>query len=292
MKYWIPTLLAFCIINAASAQEWTLAQGEAKVFASYSSLSFDQSFNPDGDVFEHPTCYNVSDRSLQLSVDYGITARMTAFARVPYRMVVNGIDYPACAENAEDPLAAHLATIPRPFGGSLNALGNVQTGLNYRLSASRPFTASLLVEWNTGSFNYIDGTATGFNSAGFFPGIAYTHGTEKFWTSVYAAGELRTNGYAHAFNGRLEMGYKPFSILYVAINAAARLPVTEADDCDCTLPWSSLYLAEQAYVALTLKTGLEYKQFGMHLATGIAPYAANIGAAPVATIGFSYHLLP
>lgn len=286
----LPLLLFASVISfVCNAQEWTLAKQEAKIFASYSSLVFDQAFNPDGDIFEHPGCYEVSDRTVQLSAEYGISNRLTAVARLPYRMITAGLDDPQCTVSA---LPSHLTEVPSPFGGSLDAIGNMQTGLIYKLHPAKPFNASLLAEWNTASFNYIDGTSTGFTSMGIFPGIAYTHGTEKFWTSIYAAGELRTNGYAHAVNGRFELGYKPFSILYVALNATARLPVTEADDCDCTLPWSSLYLAEQAYVALTLKTGMEYKQFGLHLATGIAPYAANIGAAPVATIGLSYHLTP
>jgi len=286
------TVILSVSLSILQAQEWTLAAHESKVFLSYSTLSYNSAFDPDGNIFDHP-CYTVSDQSIQLSLETGITERITGVVRVPYKMVNNDVTTNGfCDPLISNDVPEHLSEIQSPQGGQLNALGNIETGLVYKLSPDNQINASLFAEWNTSNFNYIDGTSTGMNSAAIIPGISWAYGKEKIWTSAYVAGEIRTNNYPSAFRGRYEFGFKPYDFLYVAINASARLPLGNDEDCDCTLTWSSLYLAEQTYVALTIKTGFEYKDFGLHLATGVAPYAANIGAAPVATIGLSYHLKP
>jgi hypothetical protein len=289
-KYLLIGLLGLCSLPAFG-QVWALDKGTVETNLSYSSLRYDRYFDPDGEVVDHLYCTPVDVQSINLDLNWGISDRFTAILKAPYVMAANRNDEEGCQYVTEPPTPDHLEGILYPQAGTLSGPGNLVTGLLYRLLPDQQLNLSVLGEWNTAQVNYITGTATGFNSAAVIPGISWGEGQTTWWTSAYLGGEIRTNGFPPALRASYEFGYKPLSWLYVAVNTSARLPGKAKEDCDCTLAWTSLYLAEQTYIAVTLKTGFTYKDFGFHLASGLAPYARNIGAAPVATAGLSYRIV-
>ncbi|MCB9031004.1 MAG: hypothetical protein H6547_01075 [Chitinophagales bacterium] len=272
--------LALLTTTIAFAQEWNLQKGEGKIFGSFSYLQYDKIADDDGNFID--SYYHVNDRTYTLSGSYGITEKFTIYGQVPFKSV--GVNHEIPFQSTWDGVLFDI-----PDGGDLNALGNVTAGAAYALIPQK-LTASLTLEANTSTQNYIDGTATGFNSSAVIPGIAWIHGTNKWWSSVLVQGEWRTNNYSSVLAGRAEAGLHLTNWLYVAAQPAWRIPLNESDaDCDCTLAYTALYLNEQSYVSMQLKTGVEYRNWGLHLASGNAFYVRNVGLNLALTGGLSYH---
>jgi hypothetical protein len=225
----------------------------------------------------------ITDQTIQLFADYGLTDRLTLLVKAPMKLV----DYDIFQD------ATFSADANFPEGGTLYFPGNIQVGAVYRLTPEEPYlNASIIAELNTSQYNFIDGTATGFNSSAIIPGLAYANGFGKWWTSLYTAGEFRTNNYSHAMQGQFEVGVQPKTFYYLAINSTWRIPFGNGTYCDCSLDYSKLYHSEQEYIGIILKSGFLYKSFGLHLAISGAPHARQVAAAPVATLGLSYSRKP
>ncbi len=278
--------LALLTTTIAFAQEWNLQKGEAKVFGSYSFLHYDRIAGPEGTFDE--TGFVVDDMSFGLFAVYGVNNKWTLFLDLPYKRI-EASPYIYLDDMSAPDRPAYLQDVPEPDGGTLTAPGNAKAGASFALRPEE-LTVSLTFEANTSTQNYIDGTATGFNSSAVIPGIAWIHGTNKWWSSVLVQGEWRTNNYSSVLAGRAEAGLHLTNWLYVAAQPAWRIPLNESDaDCDCTLAYTALYLNEQSYVSMQLKTGVEYRNWGLHLASGNAFYVRNVGLNLALTGGLSYH---
>lgn len=280
-------ILLICLLthHYSHAQSWTLQKGEWRAFLSYTFFSYTQALDSTGNLTAAQNG-EITDQTVQLYSEYGLNNRLTVLAKLPVKMVEYSID-----QNLTQDLDPDNPGFPE--GGKLNYLGNAQLGAVYQLTPDEPYlNASLIAEFNTSQYNFIDGTSTGFNSSAIIPGLAYANGFGKWWTSLYAAGEFRTNDYSHAMQGQFEVGVQPKKSYYLAVNSTWRIPFGNGDYCDCSLDYSKLYHSEQEYIGVILKGGFLYRSFGLHLALSGAPYAKQVAAAPVATIGLSYSRKP
>ena len=99
-----------------------------------------------------------------------------------------------------------------------------------------------------------------------------------------------TNNYSSVLAGGAEAGLHRPTGSMLQRNLPGGIPLNESDaDCDCTLAYTALYLNEQSYVSMQLKTGVEYRNWGLHLASGNAFYVRNVGLNLALTGGLSYH---
>jgi hypothetical protein len=287
MRY-IPILFCLMYSTTLTAQIWQVEKGDIKTNLSFSQLSYDQVFGPDGEIYE-TIGFPIHNQTIQLSAEYGLTDKFSLLAKVPFVWAGFNLSGLTWDDFSGPTLPAFLEGVPIPSGGDVSAFGNIQLGATYT-PGNEHLHFSILTELNTSYYNYVEGLATGMNSMGIMPGISYTIGKSKWWASAYGFGEFRTNGYSHAANLQGEFGYHIKSWWYVAMNPAVRLPFGNREDCDCSLQWTSMYLGEQTYIALTGKTGFTYKQWGLHLAIGTAPYAKNVPAVLAPTVGLSFQL--
>lgn len=259
------------------AQSWTLPASAFYVNVSHSLLTYDRAFDATGEFRDLPV--TVSDRTVQLMAQYGVTDRLTAEVRLPYKML----------ETSGDP--AVFNSYPGQYIelGSLSAPGNAEAGVIYKFYDDKPIlTASLFVEALTSQHNYIQGLQTGFNSWAVRPGIGagWTHGPS--WMQFYLGTSLRTNDYSHAAISNLEIGYKPADYLYAALAFDVRQSFGNGGDCDCTTDVTALYMSEQEYLGIALKGGFEVGALGFNFAYHAAMAANNAAAVGVPVFGIQY----
>ena len=262
---------------SAIGQSWTLPESVVYAQISYSRLLYDRAVDGSGEIVELPV--SVGDRTVQLLAQYGITDRLTAELRLPFKMI----------ETTGDP--ALYNSYPGQYLelGSISALGNVEAGVLYNFYTDKPkLTASLFVEALTSQHNYVQGIQTGFSSWAVRPGIGtgWTYGPS--WMQFYLGTSLRNNDYSHAAISNLEIGYKPADYLYAALAFDVRQSFGNGGDCDCTTDATALYLSEQEYIGIALKGGFNIGDLGFNFAYHAAVSARNVAAAGVPVFGVQY----
>lgn len=271
----------FLYINYLSAQVWTLDDREIYVNLSYSSFLYNQKHDSTGELVSLPV--EVTDRTIQLFVQYGITDKFTAQLKVPYKILNTTGDLALFNSYGGNYLEA----------GKLNYTGNIEAGVIYKFIEDKPIvSASFFVETNTSNHNYITGLQSGFNSWGFKPGAGVGWSFPESWMSFYLGGDIRTNNYSSSVLSELELGYKPVSYIYIAGNLNVKRSLDNGNgDCDCTSEYTALYLNDQEYFSYGIKGGFNIKEWGFNLGYSSAFSANNLPVRGIPTIGVQYKSL-
>ncbi len=271
--------LFFTILMASGSygQVWTLEKNELYVNLSFSNSEYNKAYDSTGEITELPV--SISDITIQLFAQYGLSKKITLQLKVPYKMLTSEGDLDIF--NSVD--GNYLET------GSLNYFGNIEAGALYKFIEDKPMVSlSFFVETNTMDYNYLTGLQTGFNSFGFKPGAGVGWGFNKSWFSYYLGGDIRTNNYSSAILSNLELGYKPVPYLYAAADLFVKRSLKAGGDCDCNNTYTALYLNDQDYIAYALKAGFIFKDWGLNLSYNGAFSAANLPAEGILTVGVQY----
>lgn len=280
MKHKFKVLLLVCLIGVFGqirAQVWPLHKGEVYANASLSTLAYHKAFDASGDVVDIPV--DITDRTWQLFAQYGITDKLTAQIKVPYKMI-----------SSEGELGAYNS-YPDQYleTGTMNGFGNAEFGALYNFMQDKPLlSASFFVETPGEKYNYLTGLQTGFNSWAFRPGVGagWTYGPT--WLQFYLGTSLRTNNYDHAAISNLEFGFKPADYLYTAMVFDMRQSFNNGEDCDCTNTATAMYVSDQEYLGLALKAGFTAGRIGVNFAYHTAMAAKFAPAAGVPVVGVQF----
>jgi hypothetical protein len=269
------------IIQALNAQVWTLPAKGVYTNLSYSAYNYRDKFDANGEIV--PTGYAVSDKTLQLFAQYGLTDKLTLQAVVPYKMMESDLIGPIFDN--------HLAYFQNQFpeDGKLSYFGNIEVGAIYKLYDKKPvISASLMMSFNSTDRNYLYALQTGFNSASIRPGVGAGWSFQKSWLQFYLAGDIRNNNYADAILSNLEYGFKLGEHFYLAANAYLRQPAPDGADCDCSTLATAVYNSNLKYYGMGFKGGFSIKQFGINASINTAFYAENAPAMAVPAVGIQY----
>ncbi|HMU69732.1 MAG TPA: hypothetical protein PKC38_06980 [Chitinophagales bacterium] len=272
----------FLTVLSCQAQIWTLEKNGVQASASYTWFHYDKAYQDNSTTIDLPL--TVFDKTLALDVQYGITDRITALARLPYKMLET-TGYPGVYNSYP---GQYIVT------GKLNNIGNTEFGLVWKCYDDKPIvSASFIVEANTSDRNYITGLQTGFNSWAFRPGIGVGWGFDKSWLQFYTGMSIRTNDYALAVVSNLEAGYHFADYWWGAISLDTRKPNVDGEDCDCSTSATMLYQNAQEYYALALKTGFTmYKDWGLNFGYHLGLTGNDVAATAVPVIGIMYKSRP
>lgn len=259
-------LLLLSISFSVFAQSpWTKNKKEGYVQLSYTTISnYDKLFgNPEVNLGK-----KVSDNTLQLYGEYGISDKTTLLVNLPFKFT-------------------SLKTTPAI---SKNSLGNIQLGLKHNFYKKKwLLTGQLNVEANTGTYDEISGLRTGYDAWTFTPLFIAGRGFDKWYIQASTGFDIRTNDYSSNYKLGGEIGYKTLDWLWIAgfLDGVASLK-----NGDISLPTQNLtglYINDQSYAAFGLKfIGEINDKFGANIGFGGAFAGKNVAVAPAISFGL-YH---
>ena len=270
-------LFVFFIALVAKAQVWTLDKNQFYILGSYSSAIYMQAFDSTGAITD--LTREVTDLTIQLHAEYGVTGRLTIHVTVPYKMV-----------STDASVSLDLSDPENLPAGTMNHFGNIEAGGIYKIVQDKPqLTGSLFISANTQDYNFINGLQTGYNSWGFRPGLGVAWSFSQSWLSFYTGGDIRTNHYSSAIIAAMEGGYKPVKFIMIAGRLDLRKPIGNGDYNDCNISKTALYLDNQEYLAAGIKAGYIIKEkWGVNFGYNIPLSGKNSLADDIITVGLSY----
>ncbi len=254
---------------------WTKKKNEAYLQLSFSSISnYTELFgNPD-----YGTDREITDNTLQLYAEYGVSDKTTLFANVPFKMVKSG-----------NP-TLNTAITPE---GSESSLGNIQLGVKHNFYNKKWLVSGQVgIEANTGSYDTTTGLRTGYDAWTITPLVLVGRGFNNWYIQAFTGVDIRTNDYSSAYKLGGELGYKAVDWLWVAGFLDG---VASFQNGETVIPTSNaltgLYVNNQSYAAFGLKLiGEINDKFGANVGIGGAFGGRNVAKKPAFSLGLYYKL--
>jgi len=276
MKRFIPLILLFITVQTGCAQSaWTKKKGEGFTQLSFSSIAnYNNQFgNPD-----YNTERTITDNTIQLYTEYGLTDKTTLIANLPFKSLT-----------ASSTTFKNLT--PLTEEGNNNALGNIELGIKHQLYKKKwIISGQFNIEANTGNYDNKTGLRTGYNTWSLTPTLNIGRGYKNFYVQAFTGTNIRFNNYSSNFKFGGEAGYKTFNRLWVV----AYLDVVSSfnNEKDGNLPLENLltgtYVNNQEYAAYGLKGLLEItEKIGVTASFGGAFSGNNV--AKKAAINFGVY---
>lgn len=238
-------LILICItlfsVVSYSQSAWVKAKGELYSQISYNDISnYIRVFNKNGD--ELFTSRTISDRTIQLYGEYGLTDKLTIVGVIPIKMLKTG------------KVVSEYGSLPTIKEGTLTALGNVDLGGRYLLSENKVnLTIQLQIGFPTSSFDNDTGLRSGINSLVINPSISIGKGSANWFLQGSAGFLLRTNNYSNGARLYAEGGRKFFNRLWI---------IAFVDIVDSFEDGSRVELKQNLQTFLNLNNS-EYKGYGV-----------------------------
>ena len=266
-----------CTGTLFAQSPWTKKKNEGYIQVSYSTIAnYTELFgNPD-----YSTERKITDNTLQLYGEFGLSDKTTLFASVPLKMVKSG-----------DLVSQSVLALPFTRPESKTALGNVQLGVKHNFYNKKwVLSAQLGIEANTGEYSEASGLRTGYDAWTFTPLFLAGRGFDKWYIQAFTGFDIRTNQYSSAYKLGGEAGYKAVDWLWVAgfLDGVASLK-----NGDLVIPiansYTGLYVNNQSYAAFGLKLiGEINEHFGLNAGIGGAVGGRNVAKKPALSAGLYY----
>ena len=272
----IKIILALVFTGTLFAQSpWTKNKNEAYLQITFSSISnYKELFgNPD-----YSTDREITDNTLQLYAEFGISDKTTLFTNIPFKMVKSGNPTFNTAITSE---------------GSESSLGNVQLGVKHNFyNKNWLISGQICVEVNSGSFNTTTGLRTGYDAWTITPLALVGRGFNNWYIQAFTGVDIRTNDYSSAYKLGGELGYKAVDWLWVAGFLDG---VASFQNGETVIPTSNvltgLYVNNQSYAAFGLKLiGEINSKFGANVGIGGAFGGRNVAKKPAFSFVLYYKI--
>ncbi len=190
-----------------------------------------------------PLVRYVTERTLQLYGEYGLSRRTTAAVSVPFRMHQRG------ARTPELPLF-----IQPTSSGNLAALGNVSLAVRHQfLSGPLALGAGLRLDLPSSASQPQAGMRTGFDAFTILPSISAGQGFGKGYWLAYSGLALRTNNYNHYLSLGAEGGLSVGSFWLIVFVDAVLPFENDARPLNPTSTLTGLYENNQGWISPGLK---------------------------------------
>ncbi len=275
----VKVLFALLVCPTLFAQSpWTKKKKEAYVQVSFTSIA---NYNK---LFGNPaysTERNITDNTLQLYTEYGISDKTTIIASVPVKMV------------ASEGLVDENSLISFTTEESKTALGNLQLGVKHNFYNKKwLISGQLNVETNTGTYSNQSGLRTGYDAWTFTPLISVGRGFNGWYVQSHTGVDIRTNNYSSNFKLGGEVGYKAIDWLWVAGFLDGVMSLKNGDRVESfTNTLTGLYVNDQSYAAYGLKLiGEISPKLGANVGIGGAFSGRNVAQQTALTFGVYYKM--
>ena len=154
MRKFIALQLILVTISSFGQSPWTQKKGKVFSHLSFSTISGYNSLfgNPDFN-----TERKISDKTLQLFTEYGVSDKTSLLINIPFKMIETGV--------LVNEVSAEITTI-----SNKNTFGNINIGLKHNfINKKWLMSGQFLVEANTSSYESSSGIRTGFDAWSFSP---------------------------------------------------------------------------------------------------------------------------
>jgi hypothetical protein len=249
---------------------WTREKGKAYVQLGFSGIFYNQA-QIDGKKVD--LGYDVSDITLQVYSEYGITNKFEVQAILPYKTV--GRDFSSA--NTQN------------FSG----LGNVSLGLKYKvIDKNWKLSTGLLFTAKTSKYDQETDLGTGFDAATALPYVSVGTSFGKWYYFGNVGYGYMTNDFSDFFRLNAEVGYSVIPKGHIILALDTRNIVSKENAfVTGKNQWES-NLDRQTYNALGLKLNYEFTQdkFGVNLSAfgafgnNNAPLAPSLNLAVYAKL--------
>jgi hypothetical protein len=259
-------------------QAWTQKKGASYSQLGYSSVAGESKYNNSGDPLN--LVRKVSDITMQLYHEQGITDRLTIAGNIPIKFVSTGdeIVSPGFSGN----------TLP---AGNLSGLGNISVSAIYGLKqdAKWVYSIQLRTDLKTASEDKVTGLRTGVDAWGIAPSFHIGHGANFFWTSLDFGTNLRTNNYSTQWFSNFQLGTKLGDHLNIIGQFGALQSLEDGNSPDGNSIETGLHTNNIEFVAYSLKLGYEIKKaFTLWGAIGGGLSGNDVTRAPAYSLAISY----
>jgi len=269
------TILVFFIASYSFSQNaWTKKKSEV-----YSQISF-TTISDYGNIFGNPD-YNterfITDNTLQLYGEYGLTDKSTLVLSIPIKFNETG----------------RLTGMGSQFttADSKAVLGNIEIGFRRQFYKKKwVVSGQLNLEGNTNSYSNASGIRTGYDAWTLTPTISIGRSFNWIYFQGFTGVNLRSNNYSSNFRFGAEVGIKPIKPIWIIgfvdvvksfENGNVKLPINNL--------LTGLYVNDQEYSAYGLKAiGEVTKKFGATIGFGGAFSGNNVAKKAAVTFGV-YH---
>ena len=265
-------------IHKSIGQAWTQKQGASYSQVGYSSIAGKSKYNGGGDPLD--LVRKVSDRTLQLYHEHGITDKLTIVGVIPIKFVSTGNEIVSSGFSGN--------TLP---SGNLTGLGNVSMSAIYGLkqNAKWVYSVQLRTDLNTASDEKNSGLRTGVDAWGIAPSFHIGHGANSFWTSLDIGTNLRTNNYSTQWFSNFQLGTKIGDRLNLIGQFGALQSLEDGNSFDGNAIETGLYTNNLEYMAYSLKLGYELKSaVTIWGAIGGGVSGRDVTRAPAFSLAISY----
>ena len=256
---------------------WTKSKNEAYVQLSYYNIAGYTNIYGSPD---YRTEREITDNTLQLFGEYGLSEKTTLVLSLPIKMIKSG----NVVFDGVTPITAE---------GSKTALGNLTFGVKHQLYNNKwVVSGQFNVEANTGTFYPELGLRSGYDTWTLAPKLNIGRGFGRFFIQGTTGVDIRFNGYSSNYKFGAEVGAKPLNPLWLI----AFLDIsTSFENGDVLLPDSNLltglYVNNQEYTAYGVKAIVEITQkFGALANYTSAISGNNVPKRAVYGAGFYYKL--
>ncbi|MFZ4633433.1 MAG: hypothetical protein ACOYNO_04425 [Saprospiraceae bacterium] len=194
MRFWLLLVVFVQPVCAGAQSPWTRSKaGFYTQLAWHFIPAYESLYAPGGGTSSLER--TLSEQTLQLYGEYGLSNRTTATVSVPFRFL-----------NAGD-LTADAAAGVQTEAGHLNGLGNISLAARHRFAiGALDITGALQADFPVDKYNLNSGLSLGYNALTIKPMLSMGQGYAKAYWFTYAGYAYRTNGFSHAFNLGAEGG--------------------------------------------------------------------------------------
>lgn len=240
-KHYTFFIILLLSLEVVAQSPWVKSKNKGFAQLGFTSISNYKSLYVDGDKkLDLPR--KVSDMTVQLFAEHGLTDKYTLQVAVPLKLMSTG-----------DLTDLGLAINEK---GNLTALGNPELTIRREIWKKGKWIVGAFGTMRVGIqiFDEKTGLRSGLDSWGFQPGASLGYGSSRFYGYAFAGYEFRTNGYSGAFRVGNEIGYKLYKQIYIAHYTEM---VSSSKDGDVKSPLENFatgtYVDQQEYFAGTLK---------------------------------------
>ncbi|KAB8152107.1 hypothetical protein EZY14_015355 [Kordia sp. TARA_039_SRF] len=270
MRNFYTIIALFCLGIVSAQSPWTQEKGKFYTQLSFTSISnYDEIF---GDP-DYQTDREITDNTLQLYGEYGISNNTTLIVNVPVKLISTNDIVGGSAFITED---------------SETAFGNISVGIRHQFYKEKWIISGQLdIKANTSTFDIASGIRTGEDAWSFTPTLNLGRSFDKFYIQAFTGIDLRTDNYSNNFKVGGEIGTKIHSKIWLIGFVDI---VKSFNDGDVTLPLSNLvtalYVNNQEYGAFGLKAiGEINDSFGGIVTFGGAFSGNNVAKQAALTFG-------
>ncbi len=266
-------LLLLLPFNLLAQSPWTKKKKEGYVQLSFTTIpNYSELYGKNQGRIPR----KITDNTLQLYSEFGLSDKTTLIASIPLKMVKTGeLTVPFTALTEESKMS----------------LGNIQVGIKHNFYKKKwLLTGQLNIEANTSNYNETSGLRTGYDAFTFTPLFLAGRGFDSWYIQAFTGFDIRTNDYSSSYKLGGEIGYKTLDWLWIAgfLDGVASLNNGNIDLPSQNLT-TGLYVNNQSYAGFGLKfIGEINDQFGANIGLGGAFKGENVAKAPAISFGI-YH---